>query len=277
MTPRKAIPAVKTSHDSIPYGAATIEFEVRRSKRRKKTIQLHLTEDGAVRVLAPWATTPERVRRMVLERARWIVDGRAQLSRRPNLRFVTGETVPYLGRNLTLDVTTADTPTVRVHRVGPEYEAAIEYPRDVPPRRRLDLGPDLGRLHITAPAHLEEPDRTEEVRQAVCSWYRDRAAEWLPRIVESWLPDFGRKRLPPVTIGNQRREWGNCAPDGTIRLSWRVVMLDHDLIDYVAIHELAHLRIRNHSAAFWRAVTHVHGDVRYTRERLRNTGRTLPL
>ena len=217
------------------------------------------------------------MRKLVLERAQWIVDSRAELSKRPRLRFVTGEIISFLGRNLTLDVTDVDSNTARVSRIGPEYEAAIEYPRDAPHRRRIDLGPDLGRLEIAAPGRLDEPARTEEVRRAVCAWYRDRAAEWLPRIVESWLPDFGRKRPPPVTIGNQSREWGNCAPDGTIRLSWRVMMLDEDLIDYVAIHELAHLRIRNHSASFWRAVTRVHGDVKHTRQRLRKAGRTLPL
>ena len=270
-------PAVKITHDSVPYDATTIEFEVRRSLRRRKTVQLYLSEDGDIRVLAPWDTSSERVRKLVIERADWILDARAQLAKRPSLRFVTGETVPYLGRNLTLDVTTVDSHTARVRRVGPDYEAAVEYPRDAPHRRRLDLGPDLGRLEIAAPARLNEPARSEEVRRAVCAWYHDRAAEWLPRIVESWLPDFGRKTMPTVTIGNQRREWGNCAPDGTIRLSWRVVMLDHDLIDYVAIHELAHLRIRNHSAAFWRAVTRVHGNVKQTRQRLRKAGRMLPL
>ena len=278
MTPRRPRPAVNTTRDSVRHGATIIDFEVRRSRRRKKTVQLHLSEDGEVRVLAPWNTTPEQARKMVLERARWIIDSKNKLAQRPRLRFVTGEIVPYLGSELTLDVTDVDSDTARVRRVGPEYEAAIEYPRESTlPGRRIDLGPDLGRLQIAAPGLLQEPARTEEIRAAVCAWYRDRAAEWLPRIVERWLPHFGRKRLPPVTIGNQRREWGNCAPDGTIRLSWRVMMLDHDLIDYVAIHELAHLRIRNHSATFWRAVARVHGEVTHTRQRLREAGRLLPL
>ena len=54
-------------------------------------------------------------------------------------------------------------------------------------------------------------------------------------------------------------------------------MLDLDLINCVAIHELAHLRIKNHSAIFWRTVTSVHEDDTHTRERLRQAGRTLPL
>ena len=182
-----------------------------------------------------------------------------------------------MGRKLTLHVTPADSNIATARRVGPEYVPNDEWPQGWMVGTRLDTPRDLGRLEITSPRHLEEPGRAAEVRRAICAWYYDQAGEWLPYAVKSWLPDFNRKRMPPVSIGNQRSQWGSCSPDGALRFTWRVMMLDRDLIDYIVIHELAHLRIKHHRKTFWGAVTRVHGETRYTRERLREAGRMLPL
>ena len=54
-----------------------------------------------------------------------------------------------------------------------------------------------------------------------------------------------------VLIRDQRWRWGSCAPDGTLRFNWRAVMLKPALIEYLVVHELAHLTHRNHSKDFW--------------------------
>ena len=204
--------SVDTSRDSVQHGSTTIEFEVRRSRRRKKTLQLKLTDDGEVRVLVPWDTSPDWVRKCVLEHAQWIVEQKAKAAQRPRLRFVTGEILPFMGRNLTLHVTPADSDTATARRVGPEYVPDDEWPQGWMVGTRLDTPRDLGRLEITSPRHLEEPGRAAEVRRAICAWYYDQAGEWLPYAVKSWLPDFNRKRMPPVSIGNQRSQWGQLLP-----------------------------------------------------------------
>ncbi len=84
--------------------------------------------------------------------------------------------------------------------------------------------------------------------------------------------------MPPrVLIRDQRLRWGSCAPDGTLRFNWRVVMLKPSLIEYVVVHELAHLTHPNHSPSFWGLVTEVMPDAQERRARLREEGRTLPL
>ena len=56
-------------------------------------------------------------------------------------------------------------------------------------------------------------------------------------------------------VQNQNGRWGSCTPaDGTIRISDRVQEMPDWVIDYVLLHELAHLVIANHSAAFWALV-----------------------
>lgn len=109
------------------------------------------------------------------------------------------------------------------------------------------------------------------------AWYRGRAEERLPASVARWQPRLGRGSAPRVLIRDQRQRWGSCAPDGTLRFNWRAVMLEPSLIDYIVVHELAHLSVRSHSPEFWRIVTAAMPDAQHRRRRLREAGRSLPL
>ena len=80
-----------------------------------------------------------------------------------------------------------------------------------------------------------------------------------------------------VLVRDQRQRWGSCAPDGTLRFNWRATMLPPALIEYVVVHELAHLTHRNHSTDFWGLVSEAMPDAQQRRQRLREAGRTLPL
>ena len=80
-----------------------------------------------------------------------------------------------------------------------------------------------------------------------------------------------------VLVRDQKRRWGSCSSDGSIRLNWRLVMLDPALIDYVVVHELAHLRVPNHSPRFWTEVERWIPDSRHRRRQLREAAKTLPL
>ena len=71
--------------------------------------------------------------------------------------------------------------------------------------------------------------------------------------------------------------WGSCAPDGTLRFNWRAVMLNPSLIEYVVVHELAHLTHRNHSVNFWDLMSKAMPDAKQRRQQLRDEGHRLPL
>ena len=93
-----------TSQNNIRFGNTTIDYEVRRSKRRKKTVQIILS-GGGVRVLAPMATSDSELQAIVRKRTPWILKHVSQstLDAEPK-HFVSGETLPYLGRNVRIHV-----------------------------------------------------------------------------------------------------------------------------------------------------------------------------
>ncbi len=238
--------------DSVRVGGSTIEYEVRRSTRRKKTVQITL-DGGAVQVYSPSATPAGDLRDIVRKRASWILSRVEESARAPApKRFVSGETLPYLGRNLRVVVKRADV-------LSPEVRF------------------DHWRLCISAPKGIPRGARSERLRAAVVEWYRTRAAERLCASVEQWRRLLGVSVMPLILIGYQRRRWGSCGTDGTLRFSWRLMMLEPALIEYVAVHELAHLTFMNHSKAFWDLVSEVMPDMLQRRHRLREVERTLPL
>jgi predicted metal-dependent hydrolase len=78
-----------------------------------------------------------------------------------------------------------------------------------------------------------------------------------------------------MLIRNQHRRWGSCGPDGTVRLNWRLILLEPRLAEYVVVHELAHLRHRHHQAPFWQEVSRLMPDYLDRRRELSAAGRQL--
>ena len=87
---------------------------------------------------------------------------------------------------------------------------------------------------------------------------------------------MGWPETPEVLIRDQRQRWGSCAPDGTLRFNWRVVMLEPPLAEYVVVHELAHLKVGSHSSEYWALVSSLLPDAQRRRRWLREAGRILP-
>ena len=228
----------------VAFGEAAIRYEVVRSTRRRKTIELTVDEPGLVTVAAPAATSPEQIEATVRRRAGWIIrhDGAADAAPPPR-RFVSGESLPYLGRAVLLSVHPCESADIAVRFHHWQFD-------------------------VDVPRSLHGQERIEQMRTAFEAWYRERAALKLPSRVERHLG----VRPTAVLIRDQRRRWASCAPDGTLRFNWRAIMAPPALVDYIVAHELAHLRVRGHTPKYWAVVAQAVPDYRRRRKRLREIG-----
>jgi predicted metal-dependent hydrolase len=75
-----------------------------------------------------------------------------------------------------------------------------------------------------------------------------------------------------IRIADQRTLWGSCSPRGTLSFNWRLVLAPFEVLDYVVIHELCHLRVPNHSKRFWALVEKHRPQWREQRAWLRQHG-----
>ena len=241
-----------TNSSQVQFGDTTIEYEVRRSKRRRKTVEISLNGCG-VRVAVPSKTSDDEVRDIVLKCAPWILKHLGEVQdAAPARRFVSGETLPYMGRNVSLVVKPA------------EVRATV-------------VRFDHWRFLVSVPHDMVSDDHNESIHRSIAEWYRARATARLSEYVDRWWGRLGKGSKSRILIGDQKRRWGSCAADGTLRFNWRVMMLEPSLIEYIVVHELAHLTHLNHSADYWGLVASVMPDVNQRRQRIREAGQMLPL
>ena len=211
-----------------------VAYELRRSRRR--SIGFVVGADG-LSVSAPrWVGVGE-IEAALREKAPWILrklqEQRERASRLQAARveWREGGTVPFLGDTVILVLDPRATGAVL-------HTDAMALPGV--PRLTLHLG-----LPQTA-----EPD---QIRDLVQSWLQRQAK----RIFEERCQHFAallNVRMKRLSLSSASTRWGSASADGSIRLNWRLVHFALPVIDYVATHELAHLREMNHSAAFWDVV-----------------------
>jgi predicted metal-dependent hydrolase len=201
-----------------------VEYELRRSRRR--TIGFYVDDTG-LRVTAPrWVTVTE-IDAALADKRHWIlrklVEWREHAQRRERLavRWEDGGTVAYLGRPLTLRVDT-----------GP---------------RAVSLDGDVLSVRL---GHAADP---ESLKATVHAWLQARARELFGQRLPIYVERLGRAPTR-WRLSSARTRWGSCAPDGSIRLNWRLVHFPLEIVDYVVAHELAHLLEMNHGPRFWATV-----------------------
>lgn len=235
----------------VVFGRKAIDFSIVRSARRKKTIALSIELAGEVLVRAPMNTPHSRLIHIVKSKAEWIIKKHKSLDHvlaRAKKEFVSGESFSYLGRHVRLKVLEnckASKPVVKM------YRGRLEVGTNSPSGKRKSAG---------------------EIRAALISWYKRQAQNRIPERVRIYAEKMGLPE-PEVVIRDQKRIWGSCSGKGILRLNWRIIMAPMSLIDYVVVHELCHIKYRDHSGSFWRYMGMILPDYEKRKGRLGKLGR----
>ena len=90
----------------------------------------------------------------------------------------------------------------------------------------------------------------EHLRRRIADFLKKEARKDLERLVSVYARMVGRK-VKSLSFKDTRSRWGSCAADGALSFSWRIVMAPPKVIDYLAAHEVSHLREMNHGPDFW--------------------------
>ena len=120
-------------------------------------------------------------------------------------------------------------------------------------------------LHLKLPAHAS-PD---QIRAAVQAWLMRQARAHFTARLDHFAPLLG-VRWSRLRLSSAQTRWGSAKADGSIALNWRLLHHAPAVIDYVVAHELAHLRVMDHSPRFWSTLATVVPDHAALRRRLRD-------
>jgi predicted metal-dependent hydrolase len=235
-----------------------ISFTVARSKRRRRTIAFEMDNPEILKITAPMRASLFSIRSVIRRNSGWITRRLAELQR-------AGASAPRSPQNY------GDGD--RVTYLGDAYKLNVTQDKNLPQGCRLRPRRMLVNLHAET---LAESDLREEVRLEVLLWLKKRAKAKLQKRLDFWAGQLGvgyRK----MVVANAARRWGSCSAQNVIRLNWRLIMAPLPILDYVAVHELCHVRHKNHGAGFWRQVASVLPDYQARRKRLRIIGGGLVL
>jgi predicted metal-dependent hydrolase len=223
-----------------------LDFAVRESEHRR-TVGITVDRDGSLLLHAPTGSDPDSLASWAWSKRGWVFRKLAEkhllLPASPDKDFVTGEGFDYLGRHYRLLLT------------------------DDAPDGRVKL--ERGRLRMAR--HVAEAD---EGKRTMIRWYQQRAHAWLPRRIRPWAQ---RMNVQPgdLDVRDLGHRWGSLGKDNRFNIHWAAMQLPVSLVDYVIIHELAHIAQPRHTPAFWATVQRALPDSDQRRTRLATAGATL--
>jgi predicted metal-dependent hydrolase len=190
---------------------------------RRRTLSVSVERDTSVVVRAPEGTSEGKIRRAVEARKLWLFKKIKHKQKYPMLRqrkeFVSGETITYLGRNYRLEV--CSEPITGV----------------------------CFRAHF-----LISRQNQVEAARLFREWYLERAKERIPARTQYFASAMG-VAFNRILISDMKVRWGSCTPRGNLNFNWRILKAPSMVIDYVIVHELAHLLEGNHTPRFWDIVS----------------------
>ena len=211
-------------------------MKIVRSKR--KTTAFVIEHDGSLTIRAPLRFSRVIIEQLVVENADWI-RARQDWTRQHSAashRFEEGEHFYYLGKTFPLKYS--------VHQQQP--------------------------LLLNDCFQLNQQRKTD-VKKVFIAWYRHQARQVIGERA-AILADLYQLFYKDIRITSARTRWGSCSRRGSLNFSWRLVMAPPEIIDYVITHELAHLKIPNHSPDFWKYIEQLSPNYRVLRKWLKENG-----
>ena len=200
-----------------------MEYLTKRSKR--KTLAIHITKNG-LEVRAPLKMSQRYIDSFVSAKANWIQKKLEYMeslkTSESKFKIDYGSTILFMGRDYIITA--------------------------------LDENEDQRKIYLSDNEVKVAPGKTEtELKACLISFYKAYAKEQIFNRVKYYCRIM-KIPIPKVRITSAKTRWGSCSSEGNINFSWLLVMADANAIDYVVIHELAHLTHHNHSEKFWKLV-----------------------
>ncbi len=211
-----------------------------RSKR--KSIALVISPEAMLVVRAPLMTPLKYIEDIVRKQKTWIDKKKRQILKDGPARtkqFVNGEEFLFLGE---------------IYKLKIQDAWEIELKEDlIFPERFLN-----------------------KARARMIAWYKERAFETITESAKHYSQISGWK-YKTINITSAQGRWGSCSSSGSINFGWKLIMAPFDVVEYVVVHELAHITEKNHSSRFWHKVKTILPDYKTHEKWLKVNGKNLVL
>lgn len=216
-----------------------IDYKLVRSKR--KTLSLVIGSDAGLTVRAPLRMPEREIEAFIEKKAAWIATKQREMEVRSNkykkLVVENGAGFLYFGRPYTIMKCGTDAIKTEENKILVKYDTDID---------------------------------------DIVKWMKDTAADIIKKRAEFYAQIMNVK-YSAVKISSAKTRWGSCSAKNSLNFSWRLVMCPPQVIDYVVVHELAHIIHKNHGRDFWAMVETYMPNYNACRKWLRDNSRIMEI
>lgn len=205
----------------VQYGSRTIDYNIL-EKEGLKSHYITVQKDTGV-VLKGKAITEDHAEKLILKKAKWIIDKLELVRSIGDSDIVTGARVPYLGKKYYVEVIIKKS----ISEINIEFTAS--------------------KFKVYTPPALNNQTYLAE---AFKDFYKKKAVEKIYPRIRKWSGVTGLE-YNKIKFMLLEKRWGSCTPTNNIIINTEAIKLPYSLIDYLIVHELVHTKIKSHSKEFW--------------------------
>jgi predicted metal-dependent hydrolase len=210
---------------------------------------------GNVEVVAPVKVSEHKIHEFIQAKQQWIIQALARIDAKsqqyktlaPAL-YGHGAEIPYQGASYKLAIKSTTLKKIKIE-FGKEFIAHV-------------------------PEALMIKNYSTDIKEALIRWMKQESKNRVEQLVKQHAEN---KQLFPqaIRIKTQKSRWGSCGIHNDININWLLIIAPPDILEYVVVHELCHIKIRNHSAHFWALVAEHLPDYQNRRQWLKKYGGSL--
>ena len=193
-------------------------------KKKVKNVTLKVKRDGSIHLTVPEAATDDYIERVIANKEEWIESQLKHFNenyKKPKEKeMVSGESFRYLGKSYRLKIVQSNKEYVRLYR---------------------------GYIEI----HVKNKNNTAKKQELLKKWYQEKAKKKFAELVHEY-EQIVKEEVNNIRVITMQTRWGNCNVERkNINLNLELIKKPRYCIEYVILHELAHLKYPNHSKQFW--------------------------
>lgn len=213
--------SVEINKTSVKYGSKTIDYSVL-EKEGLKSHYISVEKKSGV-ILKGEKVSPEKADKLILKKAKWILNKLNVVGSVREDEIVTGSRIPYLGKNYYTEVIIKKQPA----------KAEIVFNRS--------------KFKIT---QNSKQVTQEEIKAALGQFYKIEAIKKITPRVERLSAKY-KLKYSQLQFRKMSKRWGSCTGSNNIIINIDAVKLPYSLIDYLIVHELCHTKVKDHSKSYW--------------------------
>jgi len=218
--------------NSVQYGTRTVEYKIER-KPKLKNCYISVDRNGVL-VKANEQTPLNEIEQFIIKKSSWIVKNlQTYKSKALETEIQTGSRLYYLGKSYYVDMIKDEE------------------------RKKTEIQFVHSKFIIHTPLHYSQL----ALHQTIDNFYKERAISKITPLVKKWSKIIS---VTPehISFRKANKRWGSCSPTNRISFNCHLMKLPTSLIEYVVVHELSHIKYKNHSKVFWGVVAEYMSDYR---------------